>query len=97
MNAETVVIFKPPVGTRYLYIDKATGAVTLETTFQETTPDKCLLLRVIRVDNTASTVLDFVNKVFIHRAYRITDAAGSIQNDFPVKPSFISFYHCQED
>jgi hypothetical protein len=87
---ELVVRFNPPIGTKYLYCDRDTGQITLEDVAQKTTAGKCYLLKVVRSGGSAPSVLNIVNKPFIHRVYRIPDASPVIENDFCVDPAFIS-------
>jgi hypothetical protein len=86
---ELVVRFNPPEGTRYMIVDRDTGQITLQADAEQTSVPRCYALKITRVANNAPTLVNIVNKPFIDRVYRITQAQASIPNDFPVDPPFI--------
>jgi hypothetical protein len=79
----------PAIGTWYMYIDRDTGKVTLEAGAKPTTVNKCLLLRIERPGAAAPTVLNFINKVDIHRIVTVTQADNTEPNPLPCEPAFI--------
>jgi hypothetical protein len=89
---ETVIRFNIVVtGVRYLYIARD-GAITIEATLQQTTPDKCRLMKITPNGGNAPTPFDYVNKRLIHRKYSGAKSGGvdpSFSNDFPVLPSYL--------
>jgi hypothetical protein len=86
---ETVIRFNiVTAGVRYLYMLRD-GSMTIETTAQMTTPDKCLLMKI--TPGSPPVPFDFVNKRLIHRKYTGTKSGAdpSFSNDFPVLPAYI--------
>jgi hypothetical protein len=68
------------------------GKITIEPTLQQTTPDKCRLMKITpNGPSSAPTPFDYVNKRHIRRKYSGTHSGSnpSFANDFPVLPSFI--------
>ncbi|MEW6209829.1 MAG: hypothetical protein AB1631_15805 [Acidobacteriota bacterium] len=79
--AETVLMFNViAAGTRYLYIDRD-GEVTIETTAQMSTPNKCLLMKIVPNGASAPTPTDYLNLRWSMRRFTGTKSGG-------VDPSF---------
>lgn len=85
-------------GVRYLYINRD-GNVTIETTAQQSNPEKCLLMKItphnVSPTTGAPTPFDFVNKRHIRRKYTATRSGGltpAIANDLPCLPTFVRGY-----
>lgn len=89
---QTVIRYNVPTGgVRYVYLSRE-GAITIETTFQATTPGKALLTEVTPGVGVAPTPLDYVNKRWDGRKYTGTRASGatpSIPKEWSVKPTLI--------
>ncbi len=89
---QMVLWFNPAIGTWYVKMDKSNGHIRVEANAEESTPDMCFLMKVVRAGGTAPTVYDIKNKPHVHDFLLISKAqadAGGVFNYLPVKPSLV--------